>query len=275
MLQWSIEAETMAFFNELLRHDLSVRNLIDSDFAMLNARLAQHYGVPGPDDLTIQKVALPADSVRGGVLTQASILKVTANGSNTSPVVRGVWVNDRIMGKASDPPPPGVPAIEPDIRGAKTVRQQLEMHRNSERCATCHAKIDPPGLALENFDVIGLWRDRYRVIVPEKANLKTIGRAGMEVPIKYTEGLPVDASDQLPDGRTFQDIRDFKTLLLANPDQIARTITSKLLTYASGAPVSFADRAQIERIVETTRDSDHGFRALIHAVVQSPLFHSK
>lgn len=275
VLQWSIEAETMAFFNELLRHDLSVRNLIDSDFAMLNARLAEHYGVPGPEDLTIQKVALPAGSVRGGVLTQASILKVTANGSNTSPVVRGVWVNDRIMGKPSDPPPPGVPAIEPDIRGAKTVRQQLEMHRNSERCSTCHAKIDPPGLALENFDVIGLWRDRYRVIVPEKANLKTIGRAGMEVPIKYTEGLPVDASDQLPDGRSFQDIRDFKTLLLSDPDQIARTVTSKLLTYATGAPISFADRAQIERIVETTRGSDHGFRALIHAVVQSPPLHSK
>lgn len=275
VLQWSIEAETMAFFNELLQNDLSVRNVIDSDFAMLNARLAEHYDVPGPDDLTIQKVSLPADSVRGGVLTQASILKVTANGSNTSPVVRGVWVNDRIMGRHPPPPPPGVPAIEPDIRGAKTVRQQLEMHRNSERCAGCHAKIDPPGLALENFDVIGLWRDRYRVIVPEKANLKVIGRAGMEVPIKYTEGLPVDAADQLPDGRAFNDIRDFKALLLSDPDQIARTVTEKLLIYATGAPISFADRAEIERIIGATRESDHGFKSLIHAVIQSPPFHSK
>ena len=275
VLQWSIEAETVAFFNELLQSDLSVRNLIDSDFAMLNHRLAEHYGVSGPEDLTIQKVMLPKDSVRGGLLTQASILKVTANGSNTSPVVRGVWVNDRIMGKPADPPPPGVPAIEPDIRGAKTVRQQLEQHRNSERCASCHAKIDPPGLALENFDVIGQWRDRYRVIVPEKANLKTIGRAGMEVPIKYTEGLPVDAADQLPDGRAFHDIRDFKALLLSDPDQIARTVTAKLLTYATGAPISFADRAEIERIVSTTKDQDHGLRSLIHAVIQSPIFHTK
>ena len=213
--------------------------------------------------------------MRGGVLTQASVLKVTANGSNTSPVVRGVWINDRILGQPSDPPPPGVPAIEPDIRGAVTVRQQLEQHRESASCSSCHAKIDPPGLALENFDVIGLWRERYRVIVPEKANLKVIGRAGMEVPIKYTEGLPVDASDQLPDGRVFKDIRDFKALLLSDPDQIARTVTAKLLTYATGAPISFADRAEIERIVETTRDKDHGLRSLIHAVVQSPLFHSK
>lgn len=275
VLQSSIEAETMAFFNELLRGDLSVRNIIHSDFAMLDRRLAEHYGVPGPEDMCMQKVPVPRDSVRGGVLTMASVLKVTANGSNTSPVVRGVWVNERIMGRHPEPPPPGVPAIEPDIRGAVTVRQQLEKHRSQANCASCHAQIDPPGLALENFDVIGQWRDKYRVIVPEKANLKTIGHAGMEVPIKYTEGLPVDAADQLPDGRAFKDIREFKRLLLAEPDQIARTVARKLVTYATGAPISFADRAEIERIVAATKAGDHGFRSLIHAVVQSEAFGSK
>jgi hypothetical protein len=128
---------------------------------------------------------------------------------------------------------------------------------------------------LENFDVIGRWRDNYRVIIPEKANAKTIGQAGREVPIQYTEGLPVDASDVLPDGRTFKDIREFKQLLLSDPDQIARTVTSKLLIYSTGAHISFADRAIINRMVSSTKEQDSGFRSLIHAVVQSPLFRSK
>lgn len=272
VLQWSIEAETVAFFNELLRDDLSVRNVVDSDFAMLNCRLAEHYGIEGVEGMELRRVSLPAESVRGGVLTQASVLKVTANGTNTSPVVRGVWVADRILGQPSDPPPPGVPAIEPDIRGAVTVRQQLERHRSVASCATCHARIDPPGVALENFDVIGSWREHYRVLDPEKADLKTIGHPGMKIPVKYQVGLPVDAADRLPDGRAFRDIREFKRLLLDDPDQIARTVTEKLLTYATGAPLSFADRGEVDRLVDQTRPRDHGFRTLLHAVVQSPAF---
>jgi Protein of unknown function (DUF1588)/Protein of unknown function (DUF1585)/Protein of unknown function (DUF1592) len=275
VLQWSIGAETHAFFNELLTHYLSVRNVVHSDFAMLNSRLAKHYGIAGVDDMTLRKVTLPPDSPRGGVLTQASVLKVTANGTSTSPVVRGAWVLDRIMGTPADPPPPGVPAIEPDIRGAVTVRQQLEKHRNSTTCATCHVKMDPPGVALESFDVIGMWRDVYRVLDPTKADKPIIGHPGMEIPIKYNPGLPVDASDKLADGRAFTDIRTFKQLLMSDPDQIARTVASKLAIYATGAPITFADRAEIDRIIATTRAKDHGFRSLIHAVVQSPLFQSK
>lgn len=275
VLQWSIGAETHAFFNELLTHDLSVRNVVHSDFAMLNSRLAKHYGIVGADDMTMRKVKLPPDSPRGGVLTQASVLKVTANGTSTSPVVRGAWVLDRIMGKPADPPPPGVPAIEPDIRGAVTVRQQLEKHRNAATCAACHAKMDPPGVALESFDVIGLWRDVYRVLDPSKADLKVIGHPGDIVPIKYNPGLPVDASDKLADGRAFTDIRGFKQLLLSDPDQIARTVASKLAIYATGAPITFSDRPEIDSIIATTRAKDHGFRSLIHAVIQSPFFHSK
>src|SRR5262249_4870051 len=133
-----------------------------SDFSMLNGRLAKHYGIPGVDGWTFRKVKLPADSHRGGVMTMASVLKVTANGTNTSPVTRGAWVLDRLLGTPPPPPPANVPAIEPDIRGATTIRQQLAKHRQIDTCAACHAKIDPPGFALESFDPIGAWRENYR-----------------------------------------------------------------------------------------------------------------
>ncbi len=275
VLQWSLAEETQRFFRELLSENLSVRNIIDSDFAMLNSRLASHYGIAGVDDMAFRKVTLPKDSVRGGVLTQASVLKVTANGTTTSPVVRGAWVLERIIGKPADPPPPGIPAIEPDIRGATTVRQQLEQHRNVESCAACHKKIDPPGVALENFDVIGGWRDRYRALDPAKSDINVSFLPNKPVPIKYTMGLPVDASDKLADGHQFDDIREFKQLLLSNPDQIARNVTEKLVVYATGAPVSFADRVEIENIIERTRSSEHGLRSVIHEIIQSEIFRTR
>ncbi|NND97813.1 MAG: DUF1592 domain-containing protein [Pirellulaceae bacterium] len=275
VLQWSFAEETHRFFRDLLDHDLSVRNIVDSNFTMVNRRLAAHYGIDGVDDMAFRKVLLPKDSVRGGVLTQASVLKVTANGTTTSPVVRGAWVLEKIIGKPADPPPPGIPAIEPDIRGATTVRQQLEQHRDVASCATCHNKIDPPGVALENFDVIGAWRDHYRALDPQRADEVVRYLPNQSVPIKYTNGLPVDASDQFADGRTFADIRGFKQHLLSDPDQIARNVIEKLVVYATGAPVSFADRDQIETIIEQTRGSEHGLRSCIHQIVQSEMFRSR
>ena len=242
---------------------------------MLNSRLADHYGIDGVDDMRFCKVPLPEDSVRGGVLTQASVLKVTANGTTTSPVVRGAWVLERIIGKPANPPPPGVPAIEPDIRGATTVRQQLQQHRNLQSCAACHAKIDPPGVALENFDVIGGWRDRYRAIDPKKADIKVSFLPNKRVPIKYMSGLPVDTSDKLDDGRRFDDVREFQQILLMEPDQLARNMIEKLVIYATGASISFADRKEVENMIERTRQSEHGVRSLIHEVVQSEMFRSK
>ena len=275
LMQWSIGEETRVFFRELLERDLSVRNVVDSDFAMLNDTLARHYGIPGVSGSHLQRVKLPADSVRGGVMTQASVLKVTANGTTTSPVVRGKWVLERIMGVPPDPPPPGVPAIEPDIRGAVTVQQQLEKHRSVASCASCHVKIDPPGVALENFDVIGGWRTTYRAMKQDREAGRIKYLPDAPPPILYSEGLPVNSADQLADGRAFHDIRDFKELLLANPDQIARNVAEKLVVYATGAPVSFADRSEIDRIVTATKPDDHGFRSLIHAVVQSKLFKTR
>ena len=138
-----------------------MRNVVDSEFTFLNERLAIHYGIPGVNGVAMRRVDLPADSPRGGFMTQASVLKVTANGTTTSPVLRGKWIMERILG-FEIPPPPAVPAVEPDIRGAVTIRQQLDKHRADPSCATCHSKMDPSGFALESFDVMGGWRDRYR-----------------------------------------------------------------------------------------------------------------
>ena len=162
LLKVSMIRETELFFDEVLKNDLSLTNFVASDFTMLNGRLARHYGIPGVDGWEFQKKTLPPGSHRGGVLTMASVLKVTANGTTTSPVLRGAWVLDRILGTPPPPPPDNVPAIDPDIRGARTIREQLAKHRSIESCAACHRKIDPPGFALESFDCIGGWRDNYR-----------------------------------------------------------------------------------------------------------------
>ena len=277
LLQWSSVRETHLFFDEILKQNLSVENFVDSDFAMLNGRLATHYGIPDVHGVSFRKVPLKPEFHRGGVLTQASILKVTANGSTTSPVLRGVWVLDRILGRPVPPPPPNVPAVEPDIRGATTIREQLVKHRATENCAGCHSRIDPPGFALESYDVIGGWRDRYRVVADRKdwVNNRVGPLAKYLAAYQYGLGRPVEAGDRLADGRKFDDITEFKKLLLANPDQIARCLTEKLVIYATGHPVGFSDHQSITRIVEDARKSDYGLRTLIHAVVVSDLFLKK
>ena len=276
-LLWSSVRETQLFFDELLKENLSVTNFVNSDFAMLNGRLAKHYGIPDVYGVAFHKVPLKPEYHRGGVLTQASILKVTANGTSTSPVLRGVWVLDRIMGRPVPPPPPNVPAVEPDIRGATTIREQLAKHRATQNCAGCHAKIDPPGFALENYDVIGGWRDRYRVVAERKdwVNNRVGPLAKYLAAYQYGLGRQVEAGDTLPDGRQFADIAEFKTLLLSHPDQIARCLTEKLVTYATGQPVGFGDHASVDRVLIEAKKSNYGLRSLVHAVVASDLFLKK
>ena len=162
-LKSAMIGETHAFFEEMLRRDLGVKTLIDSDFAMLNRRLAEHYDIPDVVGEQFRAVPLSPAGHRGGILTQASILKVTANGTSSSPVVRGAFVERRILGYQLQPPPPNAGAIEPDMRGATTIREQLAKHRRMASCSVCHQYIDPPGFALENYDVIGGYRDWYRV----------------------------------------------------------------------------------------------------------------
>src|SRR6185503_11080387 len=163
-LKTSMVKETSLFFDEVLKQDMPLTNFVSSDFTFLNARLAKHYGIPGVEGAEMRKVMLPPVSHRGGVLTMASVMKVTANGTTTSPILRGAYVLDRILGTPPPKPPADAEPVEPDIRGATTIRAQLAKHRNNAQCASCHSKIDPPGFALENFDVIGGWRDRYRSI---------------------------------------------------------------------------------------------------------------
>ena len=157
-------AESRAYFRELIEHNLDATYLVRSDFAMLNEKLAKHYGILGVSGSQIRRVPLSPDCPRGGFLTQAAVLKVTANGTTTSPVPRGAFVMARLLGQPPEPPPPNIPAVEPDVRGAATIREQLDKHRSNATCAACHAKIDPPGFALESFDVIGGLRTRYRSI---------------------------------------------------------------------------------------------------------------
>ena len=273
LLVESATQETQLFFAELLKKDLPAKNLVASDFAMLNERLARHYGIKEVHGVKLHRVALPAESPRGGLMTQASVLKVTANGTTTSPVQRGAWIMERLLGKPPPPPPASVPAIEPDTRGAHTIREQLAAHRKLETCAACHAKIDPAGFALENFDVMGGWRDNYRALGEGGTPPPGYGKNGQ--PFTFHPAQPVDASGTLPDGRAFKDIRELKKLLLADEDQIARNLLRQLVTYATGAPVQFGDRPAIEQMLAATRADGHGVKSLIHQIVQSTLFQSK
>jgi hypothetical protein len=252
IVQDSMVQETRAYFSELLRADLDSTHLVSSDFAFLNGRLARHYRLnaairPGEG---LQKVALKPGDRRGGFITQGAILKVTADGTHTSPVTRGVFINERILGVHIPPPPPGVPAIEPDIRGATSIRDQLDKHRSSETCASCHQKIDPPGFALENFDPVGVWRTNY-------------GQGG--------KGVKVTADGVTPDGAAFADVAAWQRVQAQRGHQLARAFAGQFLVYATGAPLRFSDEAVIDAIAARTT----GLRSLIREAILSETFLTK
>jgi hypothetical protein len=196
---------------------------------------------------------------------------VSANGTNTSPVVRGVWVNERILGQNPPPPPPGIPGVEPDIRGATTLRELLEKHRDSDNCRACHAMIDPPGFALENFNPIGGWSDRFRSLGDgEKVNIEIDGRK-----VRYKIGPKVDATGQLADGRRFENFNDFRSHLMTQKSLLAKSFVTKLLTFATGREMGFSDRTEIESIVE--KSSVDGYRVgdLLKLCIASKIFQTK
>jgi hypothetical protein len=180
-------------------------------------------------------------------------------------------VQDRILGITPSPPPPGTPGVEPDIRGASTVREILEKHRTMESCNGCHRVIDPPGFALESFDVIGGWRDRFRSLGEgQRVELKVEGRK-----VRYKLGPPVDAAGQLPTGESFKDFAEFQKLLLTSQDRVAKCVTEKLLTFATGRAMGFSDRTEITRIATASKAKRFALRDLMHDVVQSEIFRSK
>ncbi len=265
----SMERETRTFFTAMIRDNLPASVLVKTDFVFANDRLAKHYQLPPLTGSAMRKVTLPKDSPLGGLLTQAAVLKVSANGTNTSPVVRGAWVMERLIGQPPPPPPTSVPAVEPDIRGAKTIRELLALHTKSKSCAACHARFDPVGLALENFDILGGWRTQYRGL-EEGQRITGIDRAGHSY--SYTLATPVDTTGKLLDGRTFTNITDLKTLIASDPRQLARNLLHQFTIYATGTPVRFSDRPEIESLLNTCAKDNYPIRDLLHALIQSPIF---
>lgn len=238
--------ETRLFTRHLMDQNLSLMNFLDSDFTFANRTLARFYGLPDMKGYEFRKVALN-DMRRGGLLGQASVLTVTANGIETSPVTRGVWALENLFGTPPPPPPDNVEPLDPDIRGASTIREQLAKHRNNAACNECHRKIDPPGFALENFDPIGRWREHY-------ASRK-----------------PVDASGEFANGDAFHDVTDFKKILLRREEQFSRTVIVKLLTYGAGRRMEAIDRPEINRLVAESRKAGLGLRDALELAIESSI----
>ena len=242
-----MKGETEALFRHVLDNDLQPGEFLSADYSFLNRELAMHYGIEGVEGNHLQKVSLK-DSGRGGIASQALFLTASANGVDTSPVVRGIYVLENLLGYSPPPPPPDVPAIESDIRGAETIREQLSKHREVETCAECHRKIDPLGFALENFDATGVWRSHYG------------------------KNLKIDASGELPNGDRFKNFEQFRKLLVEREDEFTRCLTEKLMTYALGRELDVRDRSIIDGIVENREANEGSLRDMIEAIVLSKSF---
>ena len=246
-LEAAMAGETTTFFRHILDQNLPPREFISADYTFVNRELAAHYGLPAIEGNQLRQVSTEG-TVRGGLMTQGSFLTASANGVDTSPVVRGIYALEKVLGYTPPPPPDDVPEIEPDIRGALTVREELARHRSIATCAECHRKIDPLGFALENFDPIGAWRT------------------------EYGKNLPVDASGKLPSGEAFGDIRQLRTLLIERHELFTRSLTEKLMTYAIGREVEVGDRPAIDAILAELHGNKGGLRDLIRLVVLSKPF---
>jgi hypothetical protein len=246
-LEVAMRKETELFFGHILDKNLPPREFLAADYSFLNRELAEHYGMSGLKGNHLRRVSLKGIP-RGGLLGQGAFLTASANGVDTSPVVRGIYILEKLLGYTPPPPPDDVPDIEPDIRGAKTIREQLAKHREIATCAECHRKIDPLGFALENFDAIGGWRDEY----------------GKE--------LPIDATGKLPNGDTFATVPEFRKHIIKREGQFTRSLTEKLLTYAAGRELVPSDRPAIDAVLREMKQDNKGLRDLIEAVVLSEVF---
>ena len=256
-LEDAMRRESELFFADILENDRSILTFLDSDFTMLNDRLARHYGIAGVKGPSFRRVSLQPKDRRGGVLGQASVLSITSDGVRSSPVMRGVWILNNLLGDPPEPPPDDVPDLEPDTRGTVTKRQELAQHRSVESCNSCHRKIDPLGFALENYNAIGQWRTQY----PRED--------------KTAQRIPVDPAGRLANGPKFGSFAEFKRQLMGEGDTFSRCLSEKLLTYAIGRRLDFGDEKAVDELVDALPKSKHGFRSLIIRVVQSGPFRNK
>ena len=255
----AVVREPLEFFGTVLRDDLSTLNFIDSDFLVINDRLAQHYGIDGVAGEHFRKVTLPADSPRGGLLAMAGVHQAGSDGVRTKPVSRAVYVREVLFNNPPDPPPPNVGEVEPNIKGERlTVRERLLQHQQIESCAACHRSLDPYGLALENFNVIGAWRD-----LQDGEDLRSDKRPA------------IDASRRLPNGQEYADFVEFRQRLLEQHDRFRRSLAEKMLTYALGRPVEPSDDGTITRAVDDMASGNDTFRSLIKSLVTSKAFVTK
>ncbi|MCB1224194.1 MAG: DUF1588 domain-containing protein, partial [Verrucomicrobiales bacterium] len=260
-LEASMIGETHAFFRRVLRENRSLAEFLDSDWTMANDRLAKFYGLPdaGLNGDVFQPVALMSDSHRGGLLTQAAILSLTSDGTRHRPVHRGVWILESIFGRSPPPPPANVSPIPPNpVNEPKaTLRMKLEAHIHDSRCSGCHSKIDPLGLAFENYDAIGRWRTVEIVDGGTGANPR------------------IDASGSLPGGRHYQDASAFKRLLVEDLDAFNQTFIDKLATYALRRTTSFGDRSNLAAIARVSQEKNFRLRDVVIALISSDLFEKR
>ena len=246
-LEDAFTTESFMVFKYMLDENRPVTEFLSADYTFINNDLAEHYGLDKVDKYDFKKVLLK-DARRGGLLTQGAVLTSTSNGIETSPVLRGIWVLQNILGLRKPDPPPNVPALAVDTRGTRTLRQQLSAHTKSSKCATCHRHIDPLGFALENFDAIGGWRE------------------------KYENKVRVDTSGKLPTGQKFRNIAEFKKALLSRKDSFTQGLVSKFLTYATGRKMLGTDRSEIKKIAGQLKRKGYGLRDLVRQSTVSKIF---
>jgi len=246
-LEFAMRKETELLFAHVLQKNLSPIELLNADYSFINRELAAHYGMPGLQGNEFRKVSL-SGTERGGLLGHGSFLTASANGVDTSPVIRGIYVMNKLLDYTPPPPPDDVPEIEPDVTGATTLREKLVRHRADATCAQCHNKIDPAGFALENYDPIGAWR------------------------LSYDRKLKVDSSGRLPNGKTFSNPSEFRDLVIEQKETFLRCLTKKMLTYAIGRPTNSGDRLVVDGIVDEMQESSNGLRDLVKKIVLSETF---
>jgi hypothetical protein len=248
-LRQAFREETELFFDSIMRENRSVLDLLRANYTFVNERLAKHYGIPNVYGSRFRKVTFGDSTPRGGLLRQGSILTVTSYATRTSPVIRGKWVLDNVLGAPPQPPPPFVPALKEHMETTRTLtmRERIAEHRANPACAGCHNIMDPLGFSLENYDAVGRWRSSE-------------------------DSLPIDASGQLPDGSKFDGIAGLQKALLSRPDVFASTFSEKLLTYALGRGVEFYDGAAIRKIVRDAESTDYRFSSIVVGIVASTPF---